>query len=694
MIILVLRAQSVYSADSCKDILKNQHFSNAEKSAVKPLPKPAKTSSIQYKSDVSFQKNSSPLVEEYSLREGPVAAHIYLDSENKEPYIIVGFPAGNSGVALWFTSETERPHIKASTSPKTLQRKENSNGIEIDARSGTKKLTIGDSVLGSMRFIRDRELDFPIPTEVATKNPRVENGKLILERKSINGFYEYLLELEPQGDTHFTENKNSIELTSQTEVKFKIRAFSSEPSLTAIPLEDVFTEQALKTMDPKSLQSFSFLLFKEKLMAGSPRYFSKFGRDSIYTLGVLMRVMKPEAIESLLTATISSMHPKLGLISHEQHEGDFASFVRLKNHKKYKGVTEPIEDYKMIDDDFAFTIVLSEYLNRYPERAKDFLDRNDQRGFSQRSLINKLFNHVIRSTDAFRLNPIYKNLVSLKGEEKTGQWRDSENGLGGGKYPYDVNAVFVPSAIKALAELSANPDSDFFDKKLAITLNQSFEIWNTHVSPLFKVHKSKTDVEQIGQQYLRSLGIDEIPPSLKTDIIFPAISLDKEGRPIPIMHSDDSIMMAFGFPSEFDLSSACQRILLQFPYGLGTPVGILVANPIFASEELKVQFDETKYHGRVSWTMQEDLLLYGIFRQLERTDLSSGLRNKLERSKSVLEKIAEAKSNMGGGEVFSIDFKNSEWVAKPFKGDARGNSNQLWSHLSLWMARLVDPNPN
>src|SRR5689334_4010577 len=41
------------------------------------------------------------------LREGPVAAHLVLRS-GVEPRIIVAFPAGNSGVGVWF-SHTDRP---------------------------------------------------------------------------------------------------------------------------------------------------------------------------------------------------------------------------------------------------------------------------------------------------------------------------------------------------------------------------------------------------------------------------------------------------------------------------------------------------------------------------------------------------------------------------------------------------------
>ena len=50
------------------------------------------------------------------LREGPVAAHLLLRS-GTEPRILVAFPAGNSGVGLWFekTSATGRLDVGLAT---------------------------------------------------------------------------------------------------------------------------------------------------------------------------------------------------------------------------------------------------------------------------------------------------------------------------------------------------------------------------------------------------------------------------------------------------------------------------------------------------------------------------------------------------------------------------------------------------
>src|SRR5580692_10696748 len=49
---------------------------------------------------LSFDMNEGPNLNSF-LREGPVAAHLLLRS-GLDPRILIAFPAGNSGVGLWF----------------------------------------------------------------------------------------------------------------------------------------------------------------------------------------------------------------------------------------------------------------------------------------------------------------------------------------------------------------------------------------------------------------------------------------------------------------------------------------------------------------------------------------------------------------------------------------------------------------
>ena len=77
---------------------------------------------------------------------------------------------------------------------------------------------------------------------------------------------------------------------------------------------------------------------------------------------------------------------------------------------------------------------------------------NDRGETNGASLVKNLI-YVINEAQNFVHNPKYNNLIALKNGKKAGQWRDSDFGLGGGIYPYDINAIFVPSALKAIDDL-------------------------------------------------------------------------------------------------------------------------------------------------------------------------------------------------------------------------------------------------
>src|SRR5271163_1077931 len=93
------------------------------------------------------------------LREGPVAAHLLLRS-GLDPRILVAFPAGNSGVGLWFAHGTvpvtwellgrPQPLIARDTHGRSLY------GMSAQARvNSATTLSIKQAVLSSVRVLRD-----------------------------------------------------------------------------------------------------------------------------------------------------------------------------------------------------------------------------------------------------------------------------------------------------------------------------------------------------------------------------------------------------------------------------------------------------------------------------------------------------------------------------------------------------------
>src|ERR1700674_3834487 len=93
------------------------------------------------------------------LREGPVAAHLLLRS-GLDPRILVAFPAGNSGVGLWFSHGTVPVTWRLLGRPQPLIVKDERGrplyGMTAEASvTGAADLSIKQAVLSSVRVLRD-----------------------------------------------------------------------------------------------------------------------------------------------------------------------------------------------------------------------------------------------------------------------------------------------------------------------------------------------------------------------------------------------------------------------------------------------------------------------------------------------------------------------------------------------------------
>jgi len=100
------------------------------------------------------------------LREGPVAAHLLLRS-GTEPRILVAFPAGNSGVGLWFEKTSANVAWTLVSPPKPVTRLDEERrplrGIEFEISADVPELQPLAAVLSSVRVLRDYELQRNAP---------------------------------------------------------------------------------------------------------------------------------------------------------------------------------------------------------------------------------------------------------------------------------------------------------------------------------------------------------------------------------------------------------------------------------------------------------------------------------------------------------------------------------------------------
>ncbi|MDY6947675.1 MAG: hypothetical protein SXG53_18355, partial [Pseudomonadota bacterium] len=335
--------------------------------------------------------------------------------------------------------------------------------------------------------------------------------------------------------------------------------------------------------------------------------------------------------------------------------------------------------------------------NEGMKRAPQFLARRNSNGERQGDALVRNLLWVVQRSAAFAADPKPGNLVGIKDGRMTGQWRDSEEGLGRGRYAYDVNAVFVPAALDAIDRLLK---SDLLDSYLTEaqrrTLQQAHahhDVWSRKAPPSFIV---KLPVEQARTRitaYAASVGVDASAPLAAIKGVsdgafeFNALALDANGKPIPVMHSDDGFALLLTAPTAEQLERSILAIMRPFPAGLSTPIGLVVANPAFADLETQARFGNDAYHGTVVWSWQQAVLAAGLSRQLARTDLPAQIRSQLQGAKAQLWSAIDATSTLRTSELWTWSFSAGRYRAEAFGQHHahvdESNAAQLWSTVFL-----------
>src|SRR5450631_2128066 len=167
------------------------------------------------------------------LRDGPVAVHLLLRS-GTDPRILIAFPAGNSGVGLWFSHTTAPVTWTLIGRPQPLIAKDEQGrslyGMTAEASvTGTTDLSIKQAVLSSVRVLRDYQALGTFPAEVATR-PTIQNSTIAWARDRLDGAAGYRLSIEiTQGALRAAHLRGS-----EGRIGLKITALTGETPL--VPL--------------------------------------------------------------------------------------------------------------------------------------------------------------------------------------------------------------------------------------------------------------------------------------------------------------------------------------------------------------------------------------------------------------------------------------------------------------------------
>ncbi len=690
----VVLSLAIVSLFSCADKLANKKVMQ-QTSAL-----PAFTSvAVSGKPELNFSINEGK-IHNHFFRQQQVAAHTLLKS-GTSARVVVAFPAGNSGVSLWF-KETTKPikwqeitEVSAITTENDDQ--ERLYGIETLLEVSAKQLLVEQAVLSNVRVIRDYLHSGMVPEEIKNVVKLSEN-RVSWYRDRLDGKGGYQLDVEVKQGKVSGGNGQPVRFTATKGLPliFKIKALSGDKPLTPITKEQLFNlnNQELIAHENQSTEItkniLAFLSYQEKLLAGSWRFATYFGRDTLMSIRLLMPVLQPEVIEAGLGSVIDRLNDR-GEVAHEE---DIAEFAILRNIRENQTINEQaFYDYKMIDDDYMLAPIVAEYLlNQDKAAAQAFLKRKTPEGISYQARLLTNFNYVISTASTYANNPKIENLIQLEQGHVVGEWRDSGEGLGFGRVPYNVNAIFVPAALKAIAKLHASGLLVAGDTKTAqlSKAGNIASIWQQSAAQHFKVTLTKAQAIAAINAYANKVGLPTGKALAAIDgepLTFNALSLDKNGKAIAVMNSDDGFALLFTEPNEQDLLNSIKVLLRPYPAGLLTPVGMLVANPTYADAALQPYFSNQHYHGEVVWSWQQALFAAGLERQLLRSDLSQYAKVQLRQAQKRLWQTIHKAKEMNNAELWSWSVTNGQYQLESFgqrSGDkTESNAAQLWSTVYL-----------
>ncbi len=439
----------------------------------------------------------------------------------------------------------------------------------------------------------------------------------------------------------------------------------------------------------RQVASMDLMCFEEKLFAGLPNYATYFGRDMMMSALMLEPVVRPAILAHVISSVLRKLREN-GEVSHEEGLGsqaireNAATYNRLiaaylqqklsdatiaeKTLAAAAGVLGDLqrvtENYHMVDDDFQLPVLAARYLSRadVPEEQKRvFLESPaDENGAATRlALLLRNLNYAADASRAYVEDPVPANLISFRRVDEhhwhAGSWRDSRVGYANGRYAMDINVIWVPQALAALErimaglrELGYSPEdlqqaAPVLQNSLVLDyaahpdkLHRAVTIWEGSARH-FVVHFSPEEVQQRVQTRLAALpaverkyweGVLAKTGADPKGVSFLAISLDENGKPIPVAHTDVATWLFLedltaqivaGKTTPEAVLQQLKLFVTRYPVGLFIEnIGPVVANDVYADPEVWQNFENDRYHSpRVVWGREVNLLFLGLAKQIQ-----------------------------------------------------------------------------
>ena len=229
------------------------------------------------------------------VREHDVAAHLLLRS-GTQPRILIAFPAGDSAVAVWFGGPSTAVHWRLLGPPRATIAADAAgrrlNGIEAEALADVPVMRVDRAVLSSVRVLRTFESQGTVPEAVVVAPTRTHD-RLTWARDRLDGAPGYRISIEALDGARIVGGL--ISRHSGTGLHLKIRAFTGEKPLTPLDGAALFTAEAGN--DRRAREVLAFLSYRQKYLAGSWRFDTYFGRDTLMSMPCCVRRCSPSGGE-------------------------------------------------------------------------------------------------------------------------------------------------------------------------------------------------------------------------------------------------------------------------------------------------------------------------------------------------------------------------------------------------------------
>lgn len=621
------------------------------------------------------------------IRQHGISAHLNLRA-HPAPRLIVAFPAGNSGAGLFFRAVTNDDRVWGSVNDiQTVERIDAKGralyGVQADIEIEAEMLVLDEADVGSIRFLR-KAVDYSKLPQRAPPRMHIDGDRVRFARERPDAQSSYLVEVEMLAGDLRHETELRFVADEGGALRIRVVAASGDPLEVPVPSNRVLV--ASTGNDEILEKSLAFLTYETKMLAGSWRFLTYFGRDTLLSVRLLMPTLSADAVEIGLGSVFERLNDR-GEVAHEEEIGELAVYRNMA--KRDRATDTPVYDYDMVDDNLLLAPVLGSYVDAFGlERAETFLSGHTSGATTFRSQLARNLRLVVEQAAAFAADPKPSNLLAIKDGLNDGNWRDSEEGLVGGRYPYDVNAVLMPAALRAAAKLvgsglmGRHAGSLPGEQELLAMANA----WEANAAQFFRVSVAPDRARQSVVAYARENAYP-LPNVPGEEVGFYAVALDARFEPIPVMHSDVAADLLFLHRAEPHLREIVANLTREFPAGLATRVGVLAANPAYADEKAQSLVTRNHYHGTVVWSWQQMMLIVGLDRQLRRDDLSAALRDELHAARDqVWQGIVTSKAVINS-ELWSFAVQGEEFVITPFgqsKGHlAESNAIQLWSTVFL-----------